>query len=165
MPHADAVRARKAHHQVDRQIVEAGGSGVAYRGAGLTAVVNAVEHLQLAVVERLYADAEPVEEPQSCKAFKILRRKVFGVGLDGGLLELRQVAVGAYGIDNFSQLAYRQHRRGSAAKVDSAQRPVGATPRQLNAQSRDILLDIPAAGHGIEGAVGAFVMAIWDVDV
>ena len=87
-----------------------------------------------------------------------------GIVFSGSLRFVKE-GTGAYRVHNPFQLPYCQNRRGAATEVDGAQRVVAASPGQLKAQSRHIFLDIPAASHGIEGAVGAFVMAIWDVDV
>src|SRR2546423_11404111 len=91
---AVGIEARQAVHEVDAQVVAPGRAGRLEGGARAARVVEPPEPGQDRVVERLYAEAQPVDAGGAV-APELLARHALGIALDGDLGVGRDLESGA----------------------------------------------------------------------
>ena len=152
----------QAIHQIEVDVAETGGAGRLERLDGAVGSVAAAQELQQAVVEALYADAQPVHAlPQQPAAGGGIQ--VAGVGFDGDLGP-RADGEGVRGcVQNGGNVAVGQIRGGAAAEEHSAH---GRAAQRLPPEPQLAGHRLAEAAHlpldalvGVEVAIGAFGLA------
>ena len=159
---------REAVHEVDAEVGEAGAPGGNHRVPGLGGVVAAPQGRQVAVVERLDADAEPVEAAVQ-PGLEPCLVQVARVGLQGDLgVRVQREGVADSAHDGAYVVSGQVGRR-AAAEEDRADRGAAG---QVAPEVNLALQRLRIAGHqrlnafvGVEVAVGALGLAEGDVDV
>ena len=159
---------REAVHQVDAEVREARASGSLHRVTSLGRVVAASQGGQVAVVEGLDADADPVEAALQ-PGGELCVVEVVGVGLQGGLgVRVQCEGVSDRGHHGADVIGGEVGRRASAEE-DGADRRAARQP----APEADLAPQrLGVAGHqrlytsiGVEVAVRALGLAERDVQV
>ena len=158
----------QAEHEIDAEVVEPGLPGRLHRRDCVVGRVPPAEQAQLVVVERLHADAEPVDAGSAYRR-EPLAGAIAGVRFERGLRVGRQVERRRDGAHQPSDVAGGEVRRCAAAE-EEAREPGPAEPR---APLREVVAQrVDVARHqrldarvGVEVAVGAARLAERDVDV
>ena len=90
--------------EVDTQMLKTRCRHIPYGFQCLTSVVATIEHPQVRVVERLYTQADTVEERELLQVEEVVWGKVLGVGLKGHFGEGSGIVPATDSVDNLCQL-------------------------------------------------------------
>ena len=162
-----AAESRHAEDQIDGQVFETGLAGVSDRFCGLGGGMAAVHQPQAGVVERLDADRQTVDTGAS-QRLEIVGRQVVGIGLEGGLLDLRAVEELRGVVQEPFQRLGRTERRSSAAEIAG---PDGFLTEVVATGLHFAVHGLDERGHAAgsdlleEVAVGAYALAEGDMKV
>ena len=153
------------HHQVERDVVEAGRAGHAKRLARPPRRMEPAETLKLLVPEGLDTEAETIDAGRS-KPLEALGRHRLGIRLE------RHLGVGRHregvtaGLDDRLHLARLEQRRRAAAEEDGVGvSPIRLTPDFLQQCGDVLVLQVPIEETAIEVAVVTDRRAERNVDV
>jgi hypothetical protein len=156
-------------HQVEVEIVEAGGARHVGGADGFIAVVDAPERPQLGGLEALHANRQPIDAEAAVVAeFRLLEGA--RVGFQGDLDVIGEPDPLPHAFEDSFQRAGGEQARRAATEKDRRQ-PAALYLLQIGIQVRQQRVDISVFGQrgagsmGVEVAVRAFAHAPGDVNV